>query len=212
MKPWVVALTGGIGSGKTAAADAFAALGVPVVDLDTISRALTTAGGLAMPDIQKAFGAKALTPTGAMDRDYMRSLIFKDRAAKEKLEAILHPLIKRIASEEILRHSGAPYVIVVHPLLAEFPGRFGSFDRVLDIDCDESTQLRRVMERSKLSREAVLEIMASQATRDDRKLLANEVIVNEGTLEDLKAEVANLNAYYTQLALQARKCGERSTR
>jgi len=208
MKPWLVALTGGIGSGKTAASETFASLGVPVIDLDVISRALTMPGGLAMPSIRKAFGEAVLDATGALDRARMRELAFTDERAKDKLEAILHPLIAKVAYEEVMRNENALYVVVVHPLLAEYPGRFGNFDRVLVIDCDEETQIARVMTRSKLSREEVLRILENQVMRDDRLALANEVIVNEGTLEELRAEVRRLHAYYETLARQDLMAGK----
>ncbi len=202
MKPWLVALTGGIGSGKTAASEIFASLGVPIVDLDVISRALTMPGGLAVPALQKAFGKDAISASGALDRARMRELAFSDPEVKDKLEAILHPLIAKVAYEEVMRNEQALYVIVVHPLLAEYPGRFGHFDRVLVIDCDEATQIKRVMARSKLSREAVVNILQNQALRDDRKAFADEVILNEGTLEDLELEVKRIHAYYETLARQ----------
>lgn len=197
---WIVGLTGGIGSGKTQVSNTFASLGVPVIDTDLISHAITAPNGLAINAIRQAFGNALIDASGKLDRDKMRELVFNDPQARKKLEAILHPIIAEVTMASVAQHADAPYVIIVVPLLAESPVWTERCDRILVIDCDVSTQIERVMQRSSLSREQVLNIIASQATRDDRKAIANEVIVNESTLEALTQQVTRLHDYYLRLA------------
>ena len=186
---WIVGLTGGIGSGKTQASNAFEALGVPVIDTDLISHAITAPNGLAITAIREAFGDKLISPSGGLDRKAMRELVFQNPDARHKLEAILHPLIANVTMASIAQHTDAPYVVLVVPLLAESPQWLKRCDRVLVIDCEVETQIERVMARSHLTREAVMAIIATQATRDARKAIANEVIVNESTVEALTQQV-----------------------
>ena len=166
---WIVGLTGGIGSGKTQVSNAFEALGVPVIDTDLISHAITAPNGLAIPVIREIFGADLIDPSGRLDRDKMRKLVFTDAEARRKLEAILHPLIANVTMASIAQHSDAPYVVLVVPLLAESPQWLNRCDRVLVIDCELETQISRVMARSNLTREQVLAIIATQASREERK-------------------------------------------
>lgn len=128
---WIVGLTGGIGSGKTQVSNAFEALGVPVIDTDLISHAITAPNGLAIPVIREIFGADLIDPSGRLDRDKMRKLVFTDAEARRKLEAILHPLIANVTMASIAQHSNAPYVVLVVPLLAESPQWLNRCDRVL---------------------------------------------------------------------------------
>lgn len=200
---WIVGLTGGIGSGKTQASNAFASLGVPVIDTDVISHALTVPGGLAMPDIRAAFGEDLIDATGAMDRSKMRELVFNDASAREKLESIIHPWIQRIVMMSLDQYANAPYVVLVVPLLAESPFWASKCDRILVIDCDVKTQVERVMKRSAMTEEQALAIINSQVLRDDRKAIANEVIVNESTIEHLTEQVHRLHEYYLTLAQQS---------
>ena len=205
--PWIVGLTGGIGSGKTQASNAFAALGVPVIDTDLISHALTAPRGLAIDAIRTAFGETMITASGEMDREKMRQLVFTDPKAKKKLETILHPLIARVALASVSQHSNAPYVVLVVPLLAESPAWISRCDRILVIDCDVETQIKRIMQRSKLSREQAISIIASQATRDEPKAIPNDVIVNASTIVTLNQQVKHLHDYYLRLASQSPNSG-----
>lgn len=205
---WIVGLTGGIGSGKTQVSNAFEALGVPVIDTDLISHAITAPNGLAIPVIREIFGADLIDPSGRLDRDKMRKLVFTDAEARRKLEAILHPLIANITMASIAQHSDAPYVVLVVPLLAESPQWLNRCDRVLVIDCELETQISRVMARSNLTREQVLAIIATQASREERKAIANEVIVNESSLEALTQQVRKLHDFYLTMAKQSPKAGE----
>ena len=205
---WIVGLTGGIGSGKTQVSNTFEALGVPVIDTDLISHAVTAPNGLAIPAIREAFGDEMIDPSGKLDRAKMRELVFRDPQAKQKLEAILHPLIANVTMASIAQHSDAPYVVLVVPLLAESPQWLSRCDRVLVIDCEVETQIDRVMRRSNLSREEVLSIIATQATREARRAIANEVIVNESTLESLTQQVRRLHDFYLNMARQSPKAGE----
>ncbi len=205
---WIVGLTGGIGSGKTQASNAFEALGVPVIDTDLISHAITAPNGLAIPAIREAFGDELIDPSGRLDRNKMRELVFKDPKARHKLEAILHPIIANVTMASISQHSQAPYVVLVVPLLAESPQWISRCDRILVIDCEVETQVARVMQRSKLSAEEVMAIIATQATRDARKAIANEVIVNESTVEALTQQVRRLHDFYLNMARQSPKSRE----
>lgn len=205
---WIVGLTGGIGSGKTQVSNAFEALGVPVIDTDLISHAITAPNGLAIPVIREIFGADLIDPSGRLDRDKMRKLVFTDAEARRKLEAILHPLIANVTMASIAQHSNAPYVVLVVPLLAESPQWLSRCDRVLVIDCELETQISRVMARSNLTREQVLAIIATQASREERKAIANEVIVNESSLEALTQQVRKLHDFYLTMAKQSPKAGE----
>ena len=205
---WIVGLTGGIGSGKSQVSNAFEALGVPVIDTDLISHAITAPNGLAIPVIREIFGADLIDPSGRLDRDKMRKLVFTDAEARRKLEAILHPLIANVTMASIAQHSNAPYVVLVVPLLAESPQWLNRCDRVLVIDCELETQISRVMARSNLTREQVLAIIATQASREERKAIANEVIVNESSLEALTQQVRKLHDFYLTMAKQSPKAGE----
>ena len=199
---WIVGLTGGIGSGKTQAANAFTSLGVTVIDTDIISHALTAPNGLAIESIREAFGDEFIDGIGQMDRQKMRECIFYDPQAKAKLEAILHPLIHRVVQNSILQHAHEPYLVLVVPLLAETGYWVEHCNRILVIDCEVSTQIQRVMQRSNLSQEVVSKIISSQATREQRAAIASEVIVNESSLQQLQSQVAHLHEYYTVLAKQ----------
>ncbi len=205
---WIVGLTGGIGSGKTQVSNTFEALGVPVIDTDLISHAVTAPNGLAIPAIREAFGDEMIDPSGKLDRAKMRELVFRNPQAKQKLEAILHPLIANVTMASIAQHSDAPYVVLVVPLLAESVQWINRCDRILVIDCEVQTQIERVMARSGMTREQVSAIIATQASREARKAIANEVIVNESTIEALTQQVKRLHDFYLNMARQSPKAGE----
>ena len=138
----------------------------------------------------------------------MRELVFRDEKARHKLEAILHPLIANVTMASISQHSDAPYVVLVVPLLAESAQWIDRCDRILVIDCEVQTQIDRVMARSGMTREQVLAIIATQATREARRAIANEVIVNESTIEALTQQVKRLHDFYLNMARQSPKAGE----
>ncbi len=184
-----IGLTGGIGSGKSTVARRLVERGAVLVDTDAIARALTAPGGAALPAIAQAFGAQAIGADGAMDRDAMRACVFADPAARQRLEAILHPLIGRETEAQAAAAGGATVVFDV-PLLVE-SGRWRErVDRVLVIDCSEDTQVQRVMARNGWPEDAVRRVIAQQARREQRRAVADAVIVNEGlSLDALHAEV-----------------------
>ena len=200
---FVVGLTGGIGSGKSAAADEFARLGAGLVDTDAISRSLTEPGGAALPHIKSVFGDAFLAPGGAMDRKRMRERVFSDPAAKRALEALLHPMIRAEAERRIAAAS-SPYIVYVVPLLVESADYRGRVDRVLVVDAPEALQIERVRSRSGLAEAQVRAIMAQQASRSARLAVADDVIDNGGTLEALREQVATLHARYLKMAAHAR--------
>jgi dephospho-CoA kinase len=199
---FVVGLTGGIGSGKSAAAEEFGKLGAAVVDTDAIAHELTQKGGAAVPEIEKLFGADFVAG-GAMNRKRMREHVFADPAAKRRLEQLLHPLIRaesgrRIAAAE--REKAAPYVVHVVPLLIESPDYRQRVDRVLVVDAPEDTQVARVRSRSGLAEDQVRAIMRTQVARAERLAAADDVIDNGGSREDLRKQVAALHRKYLQSA------------
>jgi dephospho-CoA kinase len=195
---FVVGLTGGIGAGKSAAAEEFARLGATVVDTDALAHALTGAGGAALPDIEKAFGSGFIAENGAMDRRRMREHVFASPQARRLLEGILHPMIRE-ASEAAIAAASGPYVVHVVPLLVE-SGEFGRrVDRVLVVDAPEATQVARVRSRG-LAEEAVRAILRSQVSRDERLAAADDVIDNGGDLEALRRQVGELHQKYLQFA------------
>ena len=199
MSPFVVVLTGGIGSGKTAVSDRLHELGAGVVDTDVIARELTAADGGAMSEIVARFGPEALAPDGSLDRAKMRDRAFADPRVKRDLEAILHPMIRRRAAEQVAA-SRTPYVVLVVPLLVESGAYRDISDRVLVVDCSESTQIERTMARSRLSRADAERIVAAQATRAARLAIADDVISNDGGLDALAAATKQLHERYLALA------------
>ena len=204
MSDFVVGLTGGIGSGKSAAADAFAALGVSVVDTDAIAHELTAPGGAAMPGLVAAFGAEVAAVDGALDRARMRRLVFADPAARERLEAILHPLIRTLSAERC-RLALSPYVILAVPLLVESGTYRERCDRIVAVDCPEGLQISRVMARNGLAEAEVRAIMATQASRGERLAVADDVIANDHDLANLEKQVGELHRKYLQLSSQIPK-------
>jgi dephospho-CoA kinase len=193
-----VALTGGIGSGKSSASALFAALGVPIIDADVISHALTAPGGEALPAIAEAFGAELITADGALDRAALRRIVFADPAARRRLEAILHPRIRANMRADAEAAEG-PYVILAIPLLLE-TGQTDLADRVLVIDLPRSQQIERVIARSGLDAAEVERIMASQVSRAERLAAADDIIDNSGPEEALWPQVEALHRRYLTLA------------
>jgi dephospho-CoA kinase len=199
---YIVGLTGGIGSGKSAAAQVFEELGATVIDTDAIAHALTAPGGAAIAPIRAAFGADYLTPEGALSRTRMRELVFADAAKKRLLESILHPMI-RARTGELARAARSPYVILMVPLLIESHDYRTRCQRILVVDCPEQLQLARVMARSSLDAAQVRAIMTSQVTREARLAAADDVIDNSQDPAHLRRQVEALHARYLQLAAAA---------
>jgi dephospho-CoA kinase len=195
----VVGLTGGIGSGKSAAAEEFGRLGATVVDTDAIAHELTQAGGAAMPQVRRLFGEDHVDAHGAMDRAKMRALAFRDPGARKKLEQLLHPLIRVESDRRIAAACGA-YVIHVVPLLVESRDYRQRVSRVVVVDCPEAVQIERVRQRSRLTDEEIRRIIRSQASREDRLAAADDVIDNSGSLDALHKQVRELHAKYLELA------------
>ena len=194
----IVGLTGGIASGKTAVSDRFAALGVPVIDTDLIARELVQPGEPALERIVAAFGAGVLDADGALDRRRLRDIVFADPGARTRLEAILHPEIRRVALERA-RRVAAAYCIVVIPLLAEKSG-FPGLDRVLVVDVDPATQVERVMARDRVTGDQARSVLAAQCAREARLAIADDVIDNSGSLDELDRQVAAVHRKYLGLA------------
>jgi dephospho-CoA kinase len=194
-----VGLTGGIGSGKSTVAARLAALGAAVVDTDEISRALTAAGGEAVPLLRAALGDRFIDPSGALDRAGVRSLVFEDPAARAKLESILHPAIRAAADRAIAAARGA-YVLVVVPLLFETRGYLDRLARTLVVDCPEDLQVERAAARSALAPEAVRAIMRAQWPRWRRLQMADDVVWNGGSPAELDAQCARIDVLYREAA------------
>ncbi|MDK9704243.1 MAG: dephospho-CoA kinase [Sulfuritalea sp.] len=198
---YVVGLTGGIGSGKSAVADLFAARGALVVDTDAIAHGLTAPGGAAMPAICAEFGAAAAGADGALDRAAMRAMVFADPPARKRLEAILHPLIRSESERRLAeRPAASPYAILMVPLLIESGDYRKRVDRIAVVDCAEATQIARVMRRNGLAREEIERILAAQASRAERLAAADDVIDNDGELAALPPQVERLHVNYLALA------------
>lgn len=198
-KKFVVGLTGGIGSGKSAAADEFAALGASIVDADAIAHELTGPNGLALPEIRKIFGEKAIGRDGAMDRKKMRDHVFARPEEKKKLEALLHPLIREESQRRIAAAPGA-YVVHVVPLLVESPDYRSRVDRVLVVDAPEEIRVARVQARSGLSPDEVRAIIRTQVPSAERLAAGDDVIDNGGDRDALRNQVAALHQKYLQFA------------
>lgn len=195
----VVGLTGGIGSGKSAAADAFGKLGATVVDTDAIAHELTGPGGAAMAEVRRLFGDALVDAAGAMDRRRMRELVFADAGKKQRLEALLHPMIRAESERRIAAASG-PYVVHVVPLLVESPGFRERYQRVLVVDCPEALQVARVRQRSGLAEAEIRRIIDAQIQRQTRLAAADDVIDNSGSLAAMQQQVRQLHEKYLALA------------
>jgi len=196
-----IGLTGGIGSGKTRVSDMLGELGAAIIDTDQIAHQLTAPGGLAIEPIREWFGAEMIDQAGALNRAAMRSLVFAEPDRRKQLEVIIHPLI----AEEVFRQAeskGGVYQVFVVPLLVESGRWIDRVDRVCVVDCDEQTQIDRVMARNRMSEQTVRQMMAAQATRAQRLAAADDIVINDGktTLEDLRKQVLDLHSAWCNLA------------
>ena len=197
--PFCVGLTGGIGSGKSAASNLFGKLGAAVVDTDEISHELTSPAGAAIAAIRAQFGPEFIAEDGSLDRARMRAWIFEDPAARKDLEAILHPLIQE-RTRAAVAGTRAPYVIIVVPLLFETGTSLDLVRRVLVVDCDENEQVRRAVARSGIAAGEIRQIVAAQLPRAERLKQADDVIDNNGSLDALREQVVRLHDKYLALA------------
>ena len=198
LNSYVVVLTGGIASGKTAVSDIFSSKGISVVDADVIARMLVEPGRPALERIKEAFGTGIIDQNGRLDRSKVREMIFADTRLRTKLENILHPAIRQESLTQ-LKSSKTPYVIYVVPLLAESGSPYRG-DRVLLVDVQEETQIERVIARDDIDREQAEAILDAQASRSERMTLADDVVVNDGDLESLHHAVEDLHVKYLGLA------------
>lgn len=193
-----IGLTGGIASGKTTVANMFAELGIALVDTDIIARDVVEPGQPALDEIREVFGDRVIDPAGRLDRRALRKLVFADAGRRRQLENILHPRIR----EEAERQSVAaqpPYHIVVVPLLADSPMK-NTMDRILVVDCDESVQMERLLARDAETETQARRIIASQADRNARLAIADDVISNNGSLDDLRRQVEAMHRKYLSLS------------
>lgn len=197
-----IGLTGGIGSGKSTVANLFAELGVPVIDTDAISHQLSQAGGAAISAIRATFGEDYINATGALDRVKMRHLVFSDITAKHSLENILHPMILKQA-RALAESNPDPYVLLVIPLLFETNDYRTWLDRTLTVDCPEKTQLARASKRADLSEQTLRAIMSQQLSRLQRLEMTDDVIENDGSLSELRKQVAQLHPRYLAMATRS---------
>ncbi|MFI8482490.1 dephospho-CoA kinase [Pseudomonas sp. NPDC078700] len=198
MKPWILGLTGGIGSGKSAVAQCFTDLGVHLVDADHAARWVVEPGRPALNKIAEHFGPTILQADGQLDRAALRKLIFEDAEQRRWLELLLHPLINQEISQ-YLAQATSPYAILVTPLLVE-TGQHALTQRVLVIDAPETLQIERTLMRDNTSLEQVQAILNAQATRQQRLKIADDVLVNDRDLVWLRSEVERLHTFYLTLS------------
>ena len=197
-RPLVVGLTGGIGSGKSTVADIFRTLGVPVIDADEIAHALVRPGQPALQEIITTFGEDCVDASGQLKRGWLRERVFTDAGLRHRLETILHPKI-RMKISELIKTVAEPYCLVVIPLLLE-TGQVDLVDRVLVVDSTPDRQIERAVARDGRAREEILAIMGVQASRESRQGIADDVISNDGTLDELRAQVTSQHKQYLEIA------------
>jgi dephospho-CoA kinase len=198
-----IGLTGGIGSGKSRVADFFQEWGAAVIDTDAIAHELTLPGGAAMAAIREQFGATMIAADGSLNRQAMRELVFADPAARERLEAIVHPLISQVTEQRASEAQGC-YLVFVVPLLVESGRWRDRVDRICVVDCDPETQVARVQARSGLTPEAIGRIMMAQASREARLAVADDVVMNDAktTFDELALRARNLHEKWLRQAAQ----------
>ena len=208
-RPYRVALTGGIASGKTTVANLFGARGIPLIDTDLIAREVVEPGQPALQAVVAAFGREVLGQDGRLDRRRLRERIFADAAARKTLESILHPAIRaEMDRQSQAAATSGPYQILVIPLLAE-GGRRDHVDRVLVVDTPEAIQVERLMARDHVTEEQARASLRAQAARETRLAMADDVVHNTGRLDEIEAQIAALHAQYVGLAA-ARRAGPES--
>ncbi|MGY6587611.1 MAG: dephospho-CoA kinase [Wenzhouxiangella sp.] len=191
--PPVIALTGGIASGKTAVSDRLAELGAAVIDTDQIAREVVEPGEAGLSAIVDHFGSDILDGGGELNRRALREHVFRDQKARQRLESLLHPLIERRVKQAIARHHRAPYIVLVVPLLVE-TGLFADADQVIVVDAPEDEQLKRLRERDQVDERLAQSMLKAQARRAERLAAATHVIDNSGDMDSLLAQVDALHA------------------
>lgn len=199
LRHYVVALTGGVAAGKSAVARRFENLGVRVYDADAAARAVVAPGSAALAEIEFVFGAQVLNPDGTLDRRAMRKRVFADVDSRRKLEAIVHPRVRTQLRRAVGMDRG-PYCLLAIPLLFEHRANYAWVDRVLLVDAPVAAQIQRVMRRDGVARQHAEQVLAAQATREQRLAIADDVIANDGDESGLDAQVESLHARYLELA------------
>lgn len=202
VRHYVVALTGGVAAGKSAVARRFEALGTHVYDADIAAREVVAPREPALAEIEFVFGAEVLNADGSLDRRAMRERVFADPAARKKLEGIIHPRVRAWLRRQVGMDRG-PYCILAIPLLVENREEYAWVDRVLLVDAPEALQIERLMRRDGVTRDTAQHMLAAQSSRDQRRAIADDVIVNDGEEAALDAPVAALHARYLELAAAA---------
>jgi len=197
-RPLVVGLTGGIGSGKSTVSAIFASLGTPVIDADQLAHQLVEPGQPALDEIRNIFGERCITPDGRLDRAFIRQRVFSNNHEKQKLESILHPMIRN-RIEAWVAALESPYCIVVIPLLLE-TGQTDLVDRILVVDTPESEQLKRVADRDGLTHNVIQAIMDTQADRESRLAAADDIIENSSDIASLESRARALHSYYLEIS------------
>lgn len=194
----LVAVTGGIGSGKTEACQAFTRLGVHVVDLDQIALAMSAPGSAAMQRLQEAFGDEYFDKNGNLLRSQLRELVFANPQALEQLNQIMHPAIRHEAMRQIASLQNVPYVVLAIPLLVESKADWHMIDHILLIDCEPALQVDRIMQRSNLSKQMAQAMMAAQSRREERLAIADSIIENNGSLDRLRQNIDDFHKNYSK--------------
>ena len=193
---FIIGLTGGIGSGKSAAAKILKELGLKVIDLDQITHELMMPSELGYIEIKKEFGEKYIDTKGAIDRKLLREEIFSSFDLKKRIESILHPIIFEECSKQLNLLKHEKYIVLVIPLLFETKNYISLIDESLLIDCDLETQIERVIKRDSISKALANRIIKNQMNRQEKQLLADKVILNDGNINHLKTQ---LDSYYKKL-------------
>ncbi|MGD0505393.1 MAG: dephospho-CoA kinase [Steroidobacteraceae bacterium] len=194
-----IGLTGGIASGKSTVEQRLIELGVPVVNADDSARAVVAHGQTGLAAVVERFGGGVLRPDGELDRPALRNLIFQSPEKRRDLEAILHPLIREHMERQAAGAVG-PYLVLSIPLLVESSGARDRVDRILVVDADESQQVQRLMTRDSVSVEQARAVLAAQASRTDRLKVADDVLLNSGSVAELRQAVDRLHQRYLELA------------
>jgi dephospho-CoA kinase len=197
-RPYRVGLTGGIACGKSTVANLFAALGVPIVDTDLLARDVVAPGSPLLTEIARHFGEQVLQKDGSLDRAQLRTRVFAKPGERQWLEQLTHPAIRDLTDQRCASATG-PYVIVAIPLLVETQGA-ARFDRVLVVDCDPQVQLARLQARDGSTRAEAQRMLAAQVTREQRLAAANDVILNNGDIAELREQVEKLHRQYKSAA------------
>ena len=193
---FIIGLTGGIGSGKSAAATILKRLGLKIIDLDQITHDLMKPSELGYIEIKKEFGEKYIDTKGAIDRKLLREEIFSSLDLKKRIESILHPIIFEECSKQLNKLKHEKYIVLVIPLLFETKNYISLIDESLLIDCDPETQIERVIKRDNVSKALANRIIKNQMNRQEKQLLADKVILNDGNINHLKTQ---LDSYYKKL-------------